>query len=209
MLSWTKHPSATFFTAEAQGNNEVIWLSVFAACSCFVPTGDVRETSIKSAILSRKKKVFYTGITATYPYLNISYFGINLNGNLTLKHHLQVERDRKAVYVPFNCFFYFPLFYFLHQSSFLQATIMVYQAVAEYWASPKGPEFDLNVDILLPGRSKPEKFNFNVENRYKTRTSKVRIHTHTCQYPYSCCCPCAYHCLSLYVCVHVCVCVHV
>lgn len=52
MLSWTKHPSATFFMAQAQGNNKVIWLLVFAACSCFVPTGDVRETSINSAILS-------------------------------------------------------------------------------------------------------------------------------------------------------------
>lgn len=52
MSSWTKHPSATFFTAQAQGNNEVIWLSVFAAWSCFVPAGDVRETSINSAILS-------------------------------------------------------------------------------------------------------------------------------------------------------------
>lgn len=41
-----------FFTALAQGNNKVIWLSVFAACPCYVPAGDVRETSINSAILS-------------------------------------------------------------------------------------------------------------------------------------------------------------
>ncbi|XP_070782562.1 complement C3-like [Enoplosus armatus] len=54
-----------------------------------------------------------------------------------------------------------------------QATIMVYQAVAEYWASAKEPEYDLNVDILLPGRSKPDKFNFNRENHYVTRTSKM------------------------------------
>jgi len=40
-----------FLTAQAQSNNEVIWLLVFAAWSC-LPTGDVRETSINSAILS-------------------------------------------------------------------------------------------------------------------------------------------------------------
>nr|ADM13620.1 complement component c3 [Sparus aurata] len=54
-----------------------------------------------------------------------------------------------------------------------QATIMVYQAVAEFWTSPKGPEYDLNVDILLPGRSKPTKYNFNRDNLYATRTSKI------------------------------------
>uniref|UniRef100_A0A8C9YNS1 Complement C3-like n=1 Tax=Sander lucioperca TaxID=283035 RepID=A0A8C9YNS1_SANLU len=58
-----------------------------------------------------------------------------------------------------------------------EATIMVYQAIAEYWTSAKEPEYDLNVDILLPGRSQPEKFNFNRDNHYATRTSKVRKHT--------------------------------
>ncbi|KAF1375364.1 hypothetical protein PFLUV_G00219060 [Perca fluviatilis] len=55
-----------------------------------------------------------------------------------------------------------------------QATIIVYQAIAEYWASAKEPEYDLNVDILLPGRSKPDKFNFNKDNHYATRTSKIK-----------------------------------
>ncbi|XP_023276375.1 complement C3-like [Seriola lalandi dorsalis] len=54
-----------------------------------------------------------------------------------------------------------------------QATIMVYQAVAEYWARAKEPEYDLNVDILLPGRSKPNKYNLNRNNHYATRTSKI------------------------------------
>ncbi|CAJ1053159.1 complement C3 [Xyrichtys novacula] len=54
-----------------------------------------------------------------------------------------------------------------------QATIMVYQAVAEYWANAKEPEYDLNVDILVPGRSRPDKFNFNDQNHYATRTSKI------------------------------------
>lgn len=55
-----------------------------------------------------------------------------------------------------------------------QATVLVYQALAEFWTSYKGPEYDLNVDILLPGRSKPEMYNFNSDSRYTTRTSKVR-----------------------------------
>ncbi|XP_026216242.1 complement C3-like [Anabas testudineus] len=54
-----------------------------------------------------------------------------------------------------------------------QATLMVYQAVAEYWVSAKEPEYDLNVDILLPGRSKSIKYNFNSENQYTTRISEV------------------------------------
>ncbi|XP_034434990.1 complement C3-like [Hippoglossus hippoglossus] len=54
-----------------------------------------------------------------------------------------------------------------------QATIIVYQAVAEYWASAKEPEYDLYVDILLPGKSKPTKFYFNQENSYATRRSKI------------------------------------
>uniref|UniRef100_A0A8D0AIM2 Complement C3-like n=1 Tax=Sander lucioperca TaxID=283035 RepID=A0A8D0AIM2_SANLU len=57
-----------------------------------------------------------------------------------------------------------------------QATIMVYQAIAEYWTSAKEPEYDLNVDIVLPGRSKPDKFNFNRDNHYATRTSKTDVY---------------------------------
>ncbi|XP_039860324.1 complement C3-like, partial [Simochromis diagramma] len=54
-----------------------------------------------------------------------------------------------------------------------QATIMVYQAVAEYWINTNEPQYDLNVDIKLPGRSAPEKYNFNQNNHYATRTSKI------------------------------------
>ncbi|XP_028998601.1 complement C3-like [Betta splendens] len=54
-----------------------------------------------------------------------------------------------------------------------QATIMVYQAVAEYWTNAKEPEYDLNVDILLPGKSKPVSYNINRDNHFGTRTSKI------------------------------------
>uniref|UniRef100_A0A3Q3B616 Complement C3-like n=1 Tax=Kryptolebias marmoratus TaxID=37003 RepID=A0A3Q3B616_KRYMA len=54
-----------------------------------------------------------------------------------------------------------------------QATMIVYQSVAEYWSSDRDPDYDLNVDILLPGRSKPDKYNLNWENHFATRTSKV------------------------------------
>lgn len=50
---------------------------------------------------------------------------------------------------------------------------MVYQSVAEYWTVAKEPEYDLNVDLGLPGRSAPLKINFNRNNHYSTRTSKV------------------------------------
>ncbi|KAF6739102.1 Complement C3 [Oryzias melastigma] len=55
-----------------------------------------------------------------------------------------------------------------------QATIIVYQAVAEYWTNAQEPEYDLKVDILLPGRSKPDKYEFNRDNSYATRTSKIK-----------------------------------
>ncbi|XP_041641235.1 complement C3-like [Cheilinus undulatus] len=54
-----------------------------------------------------------------------------------------------------------------------QATKMVYQAVAEYWVSAKEMEYDLNVQILLPGRLKPVKYNFNSLNIHTTRTAKI------------------------------------
>uniref|UniRef100_A0A671YQE7 Complement C3-like n=1 Tax=Sparus aurata TaxID=8175 RepID=A0A671YQE7_SPAAU len=47
-----------------------------------------------------------------------------------------------------------------------QATIMVYQAVAEYWANAEEPQYDLKLDILLPTKSDPEKYIFNRGNHY-------------------------------------------
>ncbi|XP_067353934.1 complement C3-like isoform X2 [Channa argus] len=54
-----------------------------------------------------------------------------------------------------------------------QATIIVYQAVAEYWANAQEAPYDLSIDLTLPGRSKPDKYHFNKENHYATRTSKI------------------------------------
>ncbi|XP_043970376.1 complement C3-like isoform X2 [Gambusia affinis] len=53
-----------------------------------------------------------------------------------------------------------------------QATIMVYQAVAEYASNVNEPPFDLNVDISIKGRSLMNKINLNNQNHYTTRTSK-------------------------------------
>uniref|UniRef100_A0A3B3WIX9 Anaphylatoxin-like domain-containing protein n=1 Tax=Poecilia mexicana TaxID=48701 RepID=A0A3B3WIX9_9TELE len=55
-----------------------------------------------------------------------------------------------------------------------QATIMVYQAVAEYASNVNEPPFDLNVDVSVKGRSLMNKINLNNQNHYSTRTSKVR-----------------------------------
>ncbi|XP_062304649.1 complement C3-like isoform X2 [Osmerus eperlanus] len=55
-----------------------------------------------------------------------------------------------------------------------QATIMVYQAVAEYWSKTQNvKEFDLQVDIHVAGRAKPDKWNINRRNQFVTRTTKV------------------------------------
>ncbi|XP_014873774.1 complement C3-like [Poecilia latipinna] len=53
-----------------------------------------------------------------------------------------------------------------------QATIMVYQAVAEYASNVNEPPFDLNVDVSIKGRSLMNKINLNNQNHYSTRTSK-------------------------------------
>ncbi|XP_068606604.1 complement C3 [Brachionichthys hirsutus] len=55
-----------------------------------------------------------------------------------------------------------------------QATIIVYQAVAEYWANAVEPEYDLKVDLLLPGKTKPTSISFNRLNQYTTRTSNLK-----------------------------------
>lgn len=52
---------------------------------------------------------------------------------------------------------------------------MVYQAIAEYWVSAKEEDYNVNVDLVLPGRIKAEKIYFNRENHYTTRSSKVKI----------------------------------
>uniref|UniRef100_A0A3P9M598 Complement component c3a, duplicate 5 n=1 Tax=Oryzias latipes TaxID=8090 RepID=A0A3P9M598_ORYLA len=54
-----------------------------------------------------------------------------------------------------------------------QATIIVYQAVAEYWTKAQEPEYELKVDVLLPGRSKPEKYIFSHNNSYAAGTSRI------------------------------------
>ncbi|KAM3864598.1 complement C3-like [Diretmus argenteus] len=54
-----------------------------------------------------------------------------------------------------------------------QATIIVYQAIAEYWTNAKEAEYNMNVDLSLPGRSKAERYKFNRDNFHATRTDKI------------------------------------
>lgn len=51
---------------------------------------------------------------------------------------------------------------------------MVYQAAAEYWTGVQELDFNLNVDLFIPQKSKPDMYRFNRENHYSTRTSQVR-----------------------------------
>lgn len=66
---------------------------------------------------------------------------------------------------------YFEPFVLFHVPLF-QATMMMYQALGEYWTSV--PEQDLYLDVFLPDRSKPEKYYINHKNIYVTRTFEVR-----------------------------------
>uniref|UniRef100_A0A3Q4GC77 Anaphylatoxin-like domain-containing protein n=1 Tax=Neolamprologus brichardi TaxID=32507 RepID=A0A3Q4GC77_NEOBR len=71
----------------------------------------------------------------------------------------------------------------------LQATIMVYQASSEYWINAKEPEYNVDVDILLPGRKTTDKYSFSEANRFTTRTSKVsRASSHSNKFLCLCFC---------------------
>ncbi|XP_050959799.1 complement C3-like isoform X4 [Labeo rohita] len=57
-----------------------------------------------------------------------------------------------------------------------QATIMVFQAVAEYHMQVKDQHiFELNVELSMAGRSKPVKWTLKRDNIHHTRTDKVDI----------------------------------
>ncbi|KAK9519701.1 hypothetical protein VZT92_022411 [Zoarces viviparus] len=55
-----------------------------------------------------------------------------------------------------------------------QATMIVYQAIAEYWANAEKTEYDLNVKIMLSGTSRPYVYKFNRDNHYTTRTARIK-----------------------------------
>uniref|UniRef100_A0A674EGR1 Complement C3-like n=1 Tax=Salmo trutta TaxID=8032 RepID=A0A674EGR1_SALTR len=68
--------------------------------------------------------------------------------------------------------------------SYTQATIMVFQAVAEYMTKAgKVKDIDLNVDIDIAGRSQVIKWSFNKGNALLTRTDKANQVTPTLSLP--------------------------
>ncbi|XP_028256793.1 complement C3-like isoform X1 [Parambassis ranga] len=52
-----------------------------------------------------------------------------------------------------------------------QATVMVYQAVAEYWAAAEEPTYNLDVNIQISGRINLERFSISKTNLLAKRTS--------------------------------------
>ncbi|XP_051992807.1 complement C3-like [Xyrauchen texanus] len=57
-----------------------------------------------------------------------------------------------------------------------QATIMVFQAVAEYRTQVKNQQnFDLDVELSVAGRSKPVKWSFRKDTMHVTRSDKVQM----------------------------------
>ncbi|KAG7223749.1 hypothetical protein INR49_026431 [Caranx melampygus] len=55
-----------------------------------------------------------------------------------------------------------------------QANLIVYQALAEYWARAKGKEYVLDVNIVLPDRARPLLYSFNRNRPDVTRLAKVK-----------------------------------
>ncbi|CDQ80209.1 unnamed protein product [Oncorhynchus mykiss] len=55
-----------------------------------------------------------------------------------------------------------------------QSTIMVFQAVAEYWSNVKDlKDIDLNINLEVAGRASVTKWSINNKNQFHTRTDKV------------------------------------
>uniref|UniRef100_A0AAZ3PZB2 Anaphylatoxin-like domain-containing protein n=1 Tax=Oncorhynchus tshawytscha TaxID=74940 RepID=A0AAZ3PZB2_ONCTS len=70
------------------------------------------------------------------------------------------------------------------EDSYTQATIMVFQAVAEYkMKAGKVKDIDLNVDIDIAGRSQVIKWSFNKRNALLRRTDKANHVTPTLSLP--------------------------
>ncbi|XP_029593018.1 complement C3-like [Salmo trutta] len=56
-----------------------------------------------------------------------------------------------------------------------QSTIMVFQAVAEYWSNVKDlKDFDLDINLEVAGRASVTKWSINNKNQFHTRTDKVK-----------------------------------
>ncbi|KAJ3596177.1 hypothetical protein NHX12_002586 [Muraenolepis orangiensis] len=53
-----------------------------------------------------------------------------------------------------------------------QSTIMVYQALAEYWISAKEQQYKIDIEVQVPGRSNSESFGISNSNAFQTRTTK-------------------------------------
>uniref|UniRef100_A0A3Q3XMB4 NTR domain-containing protein n=1 Tax=Mola mola TaxID=94237 RepID=A0A3Q3XMB4_MOLML len=70
-----------------------------------------------------------------------------------------------------------------------QATIMVYQAVAEYWARAREVDHELEVSVFFPGRPRANEYRFDKINN-STRKSKVRPQTHKTRTYAMLCCVC-------------------
>ncbi|CAL8238118.1 unnamed protein product, partial [Lota lota] len=55
-----------------------------------------------------------------------------------------------------------------------QSTIMVYQALAEYWINAKEQQYEMDIEIQVAGRSASAPFRVNNENAFQTRTTKFK-----------------------------------
>ncbi|XP_071360125.1 complement C3-like [Trachinotus anak] len=55
-----------------------------------------------------------------------------------------------------------------------QATIMVYQAIAEYWTKANEQDYNVDVNLKLPIRSKPILISFSKANHYATKRTEMR-----------------------------------
>ncbi|KAJ3596179.1 hypothetical protein NHX12_002588, partial [Muraenolepis orangiensis] len=53
-----------------------------------------------------------------------------------------------------------------------QSTIMVYQALAEYWISAKEQQYRIDIEIQVPGRSDTAPIGISNSNAFQTRTSE-------------------------------------
>lgn len=78
-----------------------------------------------------------------------------------------------AVHICLFVFHFVSLSLFVPVFYYVQSTIVVYQALSEYWVNVKEHNYEMNIEVEVEGRSKSLTFNVNNQNAFQTKTTNV------------------------------------
>ncbi|KAM4584753.1 complement C3-like [Odontesthes bonariensis] len=174
----TQRPNGMFFemghvTGDVAGTDSDASLTAF----CLIAMQESRElcfhtvytmsSSIDHAVAYLEQRL--PGLTNPYAVAITSYALANedkLNKEILYKF---AARDRSHWPVPKGHIYTLEATaYALRALVKAKATVLLYQAVSEYWTSVKESEYNLDVDVIISSRV--HRYNFNRRNQHVTRT---------------------------------------